>query len=525
VLVDRGETTTSLFRLNGGGPALLAYCIELNVRATPGASYREVGWESAWLGDARKLGQITWILAHSFPTLSVETLARQTGLTGLTSVEAVAGTQAAIWRISNGARLSSATAARVRTLASWLTGPRNTGATEPSTPGLSLSPAQIADSAGKRLGPIVVRAQGVVPAVTLKAPPGVTIWRDGDRVWLDVPDTAAAGVAEVRASGTGTIPAGRVFVGSRGSTKSQTLVLAQARKVSVAATSRVSWVAQARPGPAAEVVDVCAPEGVLIKLSNTGGAPASFTVTGVAEPISVAAGSSTDVVVPVGEDADYDIAVASEGYSRTFAGNRDCARIAQPSAEATPSCVDGGLSVRLGNSGDGPAEFVVADLPVTVPPSETRVVVVPVAEDTAYNVTVRAGQWTRSFEGILDCVAPAPPSPTTSPSASPSQTPPAAPAPSETPPSPSAASSSTPPLPAAMESPAVASAAPVQQASRVATPAVSAIPRSQPTAPVAAAALPATGGQVSRTVSLGLCLVLLGAGALLLGSGWRRADK
>jgi TQXA domain-containing protein/LPXTG-motif cell wall-anchored protein len=80
---------------------------------------------------------------------------------------------------------------------------------------------------------------------------------------------------------------------------------------------------------------------------------------------------------------------------------------------------DAGAKVSLVNEGDAPADFTVSygdtSENVTVKGGEVATRVIPVAEDTAYKITVKSGQYEKVYEGVLNCLKDeVPPSPTPS---------------------------------------------------------------------------------------------------------------
>jgi TQXA domain-containing protein/LPXTG-motif cell wall-anchored protein len=80
-----------------------------------------------------------------------------------------------------------------------------------------------------------------------------------------------------------------------------------------------------------------------------------------------------------------------------------------------------GVKLSLVNEGDAPADFTVSygetTENVTVKGGEIATKVIPVAEDTAYKITVKSGQYEKIHQGMLNCEKDeVPPSPTPTPS-------------------------------------------------------------------------------------------------------------
>lgn len=134
------------------GESILAYCIEYWVQAAdPDHRSAVTGWDeftgdNNFKTDPRVREYVAWILRNSHPTLSLDELANNTGITELTQAEAVAATQAAIWhftddfvpdgklKIDSAAHssqsVSEASARNVQTVFDYFTGPDNTGLSE-----------------------------------------------------------------------------------------------------------------------------------------------------------------------------------------------------------------------------------------------------------------------------------------------------------------------------------------------------------------------------------------------------------
>ncbi len=65
-------------------------------------------WSGTSLGTNKDAGRIRWILQNSYPQVNdLAALARRAGTSGLTEQDAAAGTQVAIWRYSDGAKVDA----------------------------------------------------------------------------------------------------------------------------------------------------------------------------------------------------------------------------------------------------------------------------------------------------------------------------------------------------------------------------------------------------------------------------------
>src|SRR5690625_638 len=90
-----------------GEESILAYCIEYWIRAAdPDHESAVTGWgeftgDNNFKTDPQVRHSVAWILRHSYPTLSLEQVAQQTGAVGLSEAEVISATQAAIWHFTD----------------------------------------------------------------------------------------------------------------------------------------------------------------------------------------------------------------------------------------------------------------------------------------------------------------------------------------------------------------------------------------------------------------------------------------
>src|SRR4051812_17091441 len=146
----------------GGGPLITTYCIDIYDQAPKGADYTGTTWAAS---GRPNLPEIQWVLTHGAPLAD---LAAASGTT-LTSEEAIAATQAAIWHYSDAFALTSYnhTTDPVRTTGPVITaynylvnGAAGSTLPEPGNQTLSLTPASSTGAAGSSIGPITVQSSG-----------------------------------------------------------------------------------------------------------------------------------------------------------------------------------------------------------------------------------------------------------------------------------------------------------------------------------------------------------------------------
>lgn len=113
VFTDGTSARTDLIRLN---PTIAAYSLDIaGIAPNLPSGYAVADWLSvAKLRARTRESQVAWILANSFPALSTAQLSRrlrEAGYLGEANIkdhEAIAGTQAAIWFLTNGVELDTA---------------------------------------------------------------------------------------------------------------------------------------------------------------------------------------------------------------------------------------------------------------------------------------------------------------------------------------------------------------------------------------------------------------------------------
>lgn len=263
---------TALFGLKlDGGNTLRMYCVEIKVDLRHGETMVETPWdqypnpESPFRDNP---GKIHWVLQNGYPSVETDALEAAIGadaLTdGLSEKEAITGTQAAVWRFSDGKELQRPNATKagadtdqdVLALYDYLTS-EATDIDEP-TPTLELAPETVSGQAGERIGPFTVATTGEVSELTTDLPEGTKLTdgegnelstsdiTDGSEIYVDVPASMSANNASFEIKATGHVNTGRLFVaGNYDKRKAQSLIVAQSEDVTLSAGATATW--QAAP--------------------------------------------------------------------------------------------------------------------------------------------------------------------------------------------------------------------------------------------------------------------------------------
>ena len=227
------------------GEVLHTYCLQLTVDLKNDVTLTRVPWNS-FPNNASGFNahnkQINWILHNSYPQITdLTALSKAAGLPDtISSQDAIAGTQAAIWNLTDGATITQQAThpgakiadADINGLFKYLTGSANVGMDQPSgtptaDPTLSLSPKTtnpLAGQAGGKIGPFTVSTNLTGVELTSSLPNGVTLVDgngatldaakvvNGTKVYFNVPAGQASGEASFTMSSSATI--GELFVGT-----------------------------------------------------------------------------------------------------------------------------------------------------------------------------------------------------------------------------------------------------------------------------------------------------------------------
>lgn len=313
-----------------GGGKLKTYGIDVDSAMQEGARYLETAWAQSSLGANSQAGRILWVLKHSYPQVDDLAALAKTAHTGgrLTPQTAAAGTQVAIWRMSDGVEVDAVDPAAEK-LAAWLGG--HARAEREPRASIALSPTAVSGRSGGLVGPVTVSTDA--GSVTVAPPAGVTgagvtitdkdgkrltTAKNGTRLYFDVPRKAESGSARLEVQATTAVPVGRVLTGLN---QSQAQIVAVSSDATVSAAAAANW---SKQGPVASVSARrdCVKGGVDVTASDTGDTPFTFRLPDGAH--TMAAGSSLTVTVPVAEDQRYDIEVRGAGLDQMFSGILDC---------------------------------------------------------------------------------------------------------------------------------------------------------------------------------------------------------
>jgi TQXA domain-containing protein/LPXTG-motif cell wall-anchored protein len=351
------QVSAGLFEMTvDGGGSIQTYCIDIHNPTQPSAKYREVSWGQSSLHQNRNAPKINWILQHSYPQVNdLAALAKSADVEGaLTPELAAAGTQVAIWRYSDNAKVDAVNKDAEK-LADYLYD--NAKSLSEPAASLTLDPPAVSGKAGDRVGPVTVRTNAGPAEVTLaaSAPAGirvtdkdgnpVTTAKDGSQLYFDVPAGTEDGSTSLTASATTRLPVGRAFTGI--DTTSQVQILAGSSDSTVSATATGTWAAKGAIPAVSAQVD-CSNNSVDVTAANQGDEDFAFQLAG--KKHAVAPGTSQTIPVPVGEDQSYKITLTGAGgFKKTFEGVLDCQTAGH--GGSTPS--SGSNAASAGGSGEG----------------------------------------------------------------------------------------------------------------------------------------------------------------------------
>jgi len=245
---NQGPTTAAISLTPvGKDKASLAYCIDFsNPLGREGTVYQEQAWATS---GVKNLQKIQWVLTHGYPTVSDSALleAAKAKTAGIDpKLVAYAGTQVAIWNLSDGIVLEAgadATQVAIKAIYDYLL---EKAAAAPSAsdpkPTLTITPATAKATVGDKAGPFTVAAPSGDVALAVSG--GKLVDQDGKEItkvanggkfWVTSDKT---GTYTVTATGTGNVPSGRIFVGAA---DQQKIILAGTIETTVTATATATF--------------------------------------------------------------------------------------------------------------------------------------------------------------------------------------------------------------------------------------------------------------------------------------------
>ncbi|MFK4730320.1 VaFE repeat-containing surface-anchored protein [Agromyces mediolanus] len=213
-----------------GEPDLWAYCIEHDIPALTRV-HGTVGELGSFLGenlftDPVVQGKVLWVLAHSYPAVSLEELGAAAGAPGIALNDAVEATQYAIWRYTdvgydtNWPWENADSEAAYHYLADGAEANAGLDPAELAT-AVSISSPGGAQEAGSLIGPFVVSTNRATVRVTVDpatvvtdaggVPVDVNAVVDGQALYLDARGATTAGRATITATAAGSSANGHVI--------------------------------------------------------------------------------------------------------------------------------------------------------------------------------------------------------------------------------------------------------------------------------------------------------------------------
>jgi len=390
-----------------GTPQFYTYCIEhdeersFDVTATVGDAASYLG--TNYFTDPTAQGKVRWVIAHSYPALSLSAFATAAGAPGLSEDDAIEATQYAVWRYTE-----------LTYDASWFWSSGNSetaywylvnGANASSgmtaaqlEPTVSVTAPGGAQTAGTLVGPFVVHTDQAAASVT--AAPGLAVVdgggtavdtsavTDGEELYLDLSGSTSAGSATLTATVAGSSGMGKVLTlpTTAGQTPTaadhgQSLILVAPSGSTTSASASVRWAGTIAPSISTTLVDSADGDHLLPEaggaltdtVSYQGLTPgASYTVTGtlMLKPGATSTGLSgtttftptqaagtVDVpfTVPTGYGGDVLVAFESlteTGSSQVVAAHEDIDDAAQTvTVDPTSAVVTGAVGASVNTGG------------------------------------------------------------------------------------------------------------------------------------------------------------------------------
>ncbi|CAL9441430.1 hypothetical protein SUDANB121_02269 [Nocardiopsis dassonvillei] len=257
VPVGGGPVATALYSLRtGNDDSVRAYTASPDDEVRRRAAYVESDWSDA---PGESAGRARWIVAHSYPNRDLLSLGLDTGLP-LSEDQAIAGTQAALWRVLAGVEPDrGANDDAVLALYDHLM--EGDGVVAPGPRPLTVSPDHLEATAPQEpLGPLTVSSTGGGPLrVSLSGAPASWLVdaqgrqtaqvSHGGELYLDVKPSVPAGVVTLHVRGESLpLAEGSLFTGRDG-VRTRPLITAEPGEANITTAATVTWHA---PSPSGE---------------------------------------------------------------------------------------------------------------------------------------------------------------------------------------------------------------------------------------------------------------------------------
>ena len=364
ISVEPGRSVQGgLFTLKTANGTIQTYCIDIDhgVNTDDKVEYQEADWKSSSLGAANKAdaaAKIRWILENSYPKVTdLTALAKTVGAAELTKADAAAGTQAAIWHFSDGKKQAVPKNANAKKLTEYLAGDRNKGIAAEPKPSLALAPESVAGVPGSKLGPFTLNSS-----------------------------------------------AGEVKLALSGDTAGKAALVDKDGKPLAALKGPIAKDTQFFLDVPADSADGSA--------TVTASATTTVPTGRVFLSKGYTAKKHSQTMILAGSDTLSVTDSAKATWTK--------AKGALLAATSKVDCTQNGVEVTVTNTGDQAADVTVQPgKAVTVQPGKPVKVLVPVVEDTAYDIKVTGPNgFAQEFQGVLDCKVASVTTPSASPSAS-----------------------------------------------------------------------------------------------------------
>ena len=281
-----GHVTPHLFTVHTSAnkeDAFKAYCIELDVDIRYDSSLRIGGWKdfpgkNKFKDNPDVQAKVAWIAQNSYPQTDLAKVAETSGVSGLTEKEAITATQAAIWHFTNPDEYrwlglqegDQATQSRVEALFKYLTGEKNAGLKEPTHPAITIKGGELPFALNEaktegRVGPIRFESNQATVKLTSELKYEL-VDKDGKAVdknavptntdlYLKVPANTTSGEQEFKATTTGTVQAGKLFITKNaviGGDHGQTIITVSTKEIAVNAQGKITWSTPKPSAPTAQ---------------------------------------------------------------------------------------------------------------------------------------------------------------------------------------------------------------------------------------------------------------------------------